>query len=124
VKQAREAARAARRQADADRKAAEEARKAERAAAKTRVAKATNVLADQQPATAPEGQVAPAARSTAGVTVPSAQGTSSYDTGLPVPYGYAVGESKEIVAPRTKNGLKVPAWLGVAGFLTGIMFLL
>jgi hypothetical protein len=127
-KQAREAARLARRQAEVDRKAAEkaaeEARKAERAAAKTRTAKATNVMADQQPETAPEGQVAPAARSTAGVTVPSAQGTSSFETGLPVPYGYAVGESKEIVAPRTKNGLKVPAWLGVAGFLTGIMFLL
>lgn len=136
-KQAKEAARAARRQAETDRKAAEEAqkaareasRKAERYAARRQarnVTPATDAQADQQPAAAPaaEGQVAPAARSSAGVTVPSATGTSSYDSGLPVPYGYAIGESKTIAPVRNKSGLKVPAWLGVAGFLTGISFLL
>ena len=141
-KQAREATRAARRQADAARKAskeaeeeaakqakkeAEQARKAERNASRRQarnVTAPTEAQADQQPAAAPEGQVAPAARSSTGVTIPSATGTSSYESGLPVPYGYAIGESKTIAPPRNKSGLKVPAWLGVAGFLTGISFLL
>jgi hypothetical protein len=44
--------------------------------------------------------------------------------GQPVPYGYALGEVKSALPPRSRSGLKVPPWLGVAGFLAGISFLL
>jgi len=44
--------------------------------------------------------------------------------GQPVPFGYALGEVKSVLPPRNRSGLKVPPWLGVAGFLAGISFLL
>jgi hypothetical protein len=68
-------------------------------------------------------QAAPAARGNG--TMPTAanprdvQGVAN-TAGQPVPYGYVPMST----APRSRAGLKVPPWLGVAGFLTGISFLL
>ena len=41
-----------------------------------------------------------------------------------MPYGYALGDVKTVLPPRSRSGFKVPPWLGVAGFLAGISFLL
>ncbi len=43
--------------------------------------------------------------------------------GQPVPYGYALGSDKEL-PKRDRSGIRVPAWLGVAAFVTGFSFLL
>ena len=63
------------------------------------------------------------------VTAPTLGGPTPYRgysnaAGNPVPYGYALGDSKSAIPPRNRQGLKIPAWLGVAGFLAGISFLL
>ena len=53
----------------------------------------------------------------------SVKGTANV-SGQPVPYGYALGDVKTVLPPRSRSGFKVPPWLGVAGFLAGISFLL
>jgi hypothetical protein len=50
-------------------------------------------------------------------------GTSNA-AGQPVPYGYALGDTRTAVPHRDRNGLKVPAWMGVAAFLYGLSFLI
>lgn len=104
--------------------AREEQRRAERQAARTRrqPEKPVAALADQQPASAPDTDgigAPPAGR----VLIPNAQGTANA-AGQPVPYGYALGEVTTALPPPSRQGLRVPAWLGVAAFLTGISFLL
>jgi hypothetical protein len=42
--------------------------------------------------------------------------------GQAVPYGYAIGEVRNL-PQRERKSLKVPPWIGVAAFVTGISFL-
>ncbi|MGV3724415.1 MAG: hypothetical protein ACO1SX_26275, partial [Actinomycetota bacterium] len=48
---------------------------------------------------------------------------SANSAGQPVPYGYALGENTSALPQRDRKGLRVPPWLGVAGFLYGLSFL-
>ena len=43
--------------------------------------------------------------------------------GQPIPYGYAM-TGQEVIPTRRKESFKVPMWMGLAGFLTGVSFLL
>ncbi len=73
-----------------------------------------------------QAQPAPAATADPAFSTPitaPVKGTANV-SGQPVPYGYALGEVQSALPPRSRSGLKVPPWLGVAGFLAGISFLL
>jgi hypothetical protein len=130
----KKAAREAQKKAAAEKKAAEKARRdAEKAkkdgnsaAPAPKPVLAANpapkepvaaVQRDQAAETAAGAAPPPAAP--AGKTVPGYTNAS----GQPVPYGYAIGEAKALPS-RNRGGLRVPAWLGVAGFLAGLSFLL
>lgn len=76
------------------------------------------VARDEPTSVALGGGVAPAPRATG----PQFRGTAN-SAGQPVPYGYAIGDQK-VLPKRDRSGLKVPPWLGIAAFLTGISFLL
>jgi len=114
------AARASRDAAKAQ-KAAEKKSKPEKASeGSTRVQQDD---AAQAPPAAPAGapaKVEPVAP-VAGITnsVPATANAS----GQPIPYGYALGESANALPQRDRKGLRVPPWLGVAGFLYGLSFL-
>lgn len=120
------AERAAREQARASEKAkrdAEKKAKAEKSAAAAVAAPKVqqDALVAQAapaapPAPAPPAQVA--APEAAANTVPGTANAS----GQPVPYGYALGDTRSALPQRDRSNLKVPAWLGVAAFLTGLSF--
>ena len=106
-------------------KARREAEKAERAGS----GKTTSVQRDErgggvlvaqaQPATpAPSPTVQPLPP--APTTVPGYTNAA----GEPVPYGYALGETKEALPDRKKRRIRVPSWLGIGGFLAGLAILL
>jgi len=136
---AKKAEEAAKRQAKedsekADRAAREQARAADKAkrdadkkAKSTKSASAPvaapkvqeDAPAPAAPAGTPAAPAAVAPESSITTTVP---GTSNA-AGQPVPYGYALGDSRNAVPHRDRNGLKVPAWMGVAAFLYGLTFL-
>lgn len=78
---------------------------------------------DAQPAAAP----APSNQGSLFLNDPrggSARATADAATGAPVPYGYAMQDMKQTPLERKRSNLRVPPWLGLAGFLTGISFLL
>jgi hypothetical protein len=67
---------------------------------------------------------APAAAPAAAPANPASGNVPGYGNaaGQPIPYSYA-GDVTTLKA-RHKKGIRVPDWLGIAGFLTGISFLL
>ncbi len=149
-REAEDAARQAKRAEEAMRKQAEEqAKQAERArrdsekrgadsargrSGDVKLAAATPVVvpvaqAQPVPATPPPAAPTPPATGSGNQVAPGlnssrpAQGTSTA-SGDPIPYGYAVGNNKDVLPKRSRSGLRVPAWLGVAAFLAGVSFLL
>lgn len=78
----------------------------------------TAAVEDSQPATPAPAAVQPATAAPPG----SVKGTAN-EAGMPVPYGWAMSEKRSLT-PRNRSSLRVPPWLGVAGFLAGISFLL
>jgi hypothetical protein len=76
---------------------------------------------------APPTAIQPPAQPTAPVAEVLPPGTVrgiSGPEGRPIPYGYAIDPNKVVLPKRDRAGLKVPAWLGVAGFIAGVAFLL
>lgn len=64
---------------------------------------------------------------TAGSAPAPASGPTAYtnSAGEPIPYGYALGaDTEKPVTERRRRSFKFPTWLGLAGFLTGLSFLL
>lgn len=126
--QAAKAEKERKRQEEKARREAEKAQRARRDAeqrgaasrvAGTRVASNGTVrLAQAQPATPP------AAEAPETVTAPNTVPGYTNATGQPVPYGYAIGEATEAVPEERKNKLRIPSWLGLAGFLTALSILL
>ncbi len=144
-KDAQRAAEKARKEAERQAKSERQA-KAERAAAEKRAAAAeartsgTHAAAASAPAerVIPAVQTAQAApapaqpasaaptvtTSPSGAAVPAPAQARTNEAGMPVPYGYAANQNVEKLPSRNRTNLKVPAWLGVAGFLTGLSFLI
>lgn len=131
---------AQRAQKDAAEKAARAAREQEREAAKAqkeaakkpKTEKASAAPIKVQQDDAAQAPAAPAAPAGGPATVPAVAPAASVTTsvpatanaaGQPVPYGYAIGESSSALPQRDRKGLRVPPWLGVAGFLYGLSFL-
>lgn len=79
------------------------------------------------PAPAPAAAAAPPASSPAPTAAAAPSGPTyrgeATAAGQPIPYGYAVGDGKNELPRRNRGGLRVPPWLGVAAFLTGLSFL-
>jgi DNA polymerase III gamma/tau subunit len=76
---------------------------------------------------APPAPKVPLVRPVTPAKAPSSVQGFTDPAGSPVPYGYALGKdalNKNAIPARNRQGLKVPAWLGLAGFLAGISFLL
>lgn len=133
AKRQKEADEKARKEAEKARKEAEKAEKSRRASGRTVKVAAVDQedapmpfnVAQAQPAQPqPPAAQPPAAGSStvqgsAGI-VPGAANAA----GQPVPYGYAIGESENAVPQRRRKGIRVPSWLSLAAFLTGVSFLL
>jgi hypothetical protein len=125
---AAKAARAAREQAEAAEKARREAERKSRSgkASAPEAPTTTTVQKDDPAQTAPPAAPArPASVDSAATPVSVTGGVpgSANAAGQPVPYGYALGDAKSALPARDRKGLRVPAWLGVAGFLYGLSFL-
>lgn len=119
------AERVARDQAKAAEKAKRDAAKKskpEKSAAASVPAVAPKIQQDAPAAPAPAGTPAPAEVAPEGVVSNTVPGTSN-SAGQPVPYGYALGDTRGALPQRDRGGLKVPAWMGVAAFLYGLTFL-
>jgi hypothetical protein len=151
AREAKKAAEEAKKQAEAERRAAEKARKeAERKAReeknrnpdgggarieplRTPVAGATPppAVAPRSPRAAAVGrrpgdqadQGQPGAGEMPPPPAPGSVPAYTNQAGQPVPYGYALGEAPTALPARKKGGLRVPPWLGVAGFMAGLSFL-
>jgi hypothetical protein len=120
------AERAAREQAAAAEKARRDAEKKSRNVkpSATEAPEAKVQKDDPAQATAQEGTgKAVVQPSTAPVSITSGVPGTANAAGQPVPYGYALGDSKSALPQRDRRGLRIPAWLGVAGFLYGLSFL-
>lgn len=74
------------------------------------------------PAAPGSAQPMPGAQPEAPAVAPGSVPAASDLSGMPVPYGYAMTGDLDAI-PRNRRGLRVPAWLGLAAFLTGISFL-
>ena len=126
----REAKRQAEKSRDQDKHAASSKKESVKPAVQT-----DNTAAAPHPSTIQTAQAAPAAPAPAPAATAAPAGTSASAipnsvtaradaSGYPVPYGYAVDATSPKLPSRDRTHLRVPAWLGVAGFLTGISFLL
>ncbi len=133
-REAEAAARVAREQAERDARAAERtARAADDAAKRTTEKRAAAASDSRTGGDKPTSRVGlataeEAAAEMQGAAKPASspravQGVSTA-AGDPVPYGYAIQPGQSVLPKRDRSGLRVPAWLGVAAFLTGISFLL
>ena len=137
---AKKADEAAKRQAKEESEKAERASREQARAAEKAKRDAEKKAKTQKSASAPTAEPkvqqdapaapapAPAAGAPAVVAAPEASITgtvpgTSNAAGQPVPYGYALGDSRSAVPQRERGGLRVPAWMGVAAFLYGLTFL-
>lgn len=83
-----------------------------------------DALPAQAPRLASNAAAAQARTSGSSMAAPgTARGTAN-SAGQAVPYGYAIDTTRSAVPERSRRGIKIPVWMGVAGFLTGISFLL
>lgn len=137
-KAAEKAEREAKRQAEKNRDQEKRAASASKKDSVKPAVQTDNTAAAPRPSTIPAAQTAqaaPAAPAPAAAAAAAPTGTSASAipatvtaradaSGYPVPYGYAVDATSPKLPSRDRTHLKVPAWLGVAGFLTGLSFLL
>lgn len=115
------AERAAREQARAADKAKRDAEKKGKSEKSAAASTAAPKVQQDAPA-APAPTAAPAEVAPEGAVSNTVPGTSNA-AGQPVPYGYALGDTRGALPQRDRGGLKVPAWMGVAAFLYGLTFL-